>query len=194
MDHIPDKANNQDFFLWEQMKQGNKSALHKVYTGNYVAMLDYGLRLIGDRDLVKECIQQVFKDMIRRLDKMDPAHPIRFYLLSSLRQHIFDKTAKGKGLRAKSKQMNGNGFQYNPEFFAESVKKKETAKDSKGKDHFNGAGLNFREKEAMYLKFHQQLNEMEISRMIGLTDASARQLLVEALRKYRTRRNEAKAH
>lgn len=194
MDHIPDKANNQDFFLWEQMKQGDKSALHKVYTGNYVAMLDYGLRLIGDRGLVKECIQQVFKDMIRRLDKMNPAHPIRFYLLSSLRQHIFEKTAKGKSLKANSKQMNGNGFQYNPGFFAGSVKKEDAAKDSNGKDNSNGAGLNFREKEAMYLKFHHQLNDMEISRMIGLSNTSARELLVEALRKYRIRRNEAKAH
>ncbi|MBS3806184.1 MAG: sigma-70 family RNA polymerase sigma factor [Bacteroidales bacterium] len=189
MDYIPDKANNQDFFLWEQMKQGNKSALHKVYTGNYAAMLDYGLRLIGDRDLVKECIQQVFKDMIRRLDKMNQAHPIRFYLLSSLRQHLFDKTESGRTLKAKSKQMNGNGFHYNPEFFSGSGKKEDAVKGSNGKDNSNGAGLNFREKEAMYLKFHHQLNDKEISRMIGLTDASARELLFNALRKYRTRRS-----
>jgi len=189
MDHIIDKSNHQDYLLWEQLKQGNKSALHKIYTGNYAAMLDYGLRLIGDRDFVKDCIQQVFKDLISHLGKADRARHIRFYLLSSLRQHIFDKTESGRTLRAKSKQMNGNGFQYNLEFFSGSGKKRDTAKDSNGKDNSIGTGLNFREKEAMYLKFHHQLNDMEISRMIGLTDASARELLVNALRKYRTRRS-----
>ena len=189
MDHITDKSNHQDYLLWEQLKQGNKSALHKIYTGNYAAMLDYGLRLIGDRDFVKDCIQQVFKDLISHLGKADRARHIRFYLLSSLRKHLLDKTESGRTLRAKSKQMNGNGFQYNLEFFSGSGKKRDTAKDSNGKDNSIGTGLNFREKEAMYLKFHHQLNDMEISRMIGLTDASARELLVNALRKYRTRRS-----
>ena len=170
MDSIPDNIKNHDFFLWEQFRQGDKSALHKIYTGHYAAMLDYGLRLTDDRAFVIECIQQVFRNVISRLDRLNHINHIRFYLLLALRRHIFEHTTKGKMLKNKFQQVNGNGFHYNPN--EQSV-----------------ADLNFREKEAMYLKFHQQLNDMEISRMIGLTNGSARELLVKALRKYRTHRD-----
>lgn len=164
MEHVPDNIKNYDFFLWKQLKQGDKKALHKIYTGHYAGMMDYGLRLTDNRSYVRACIQQVFRDLISRLDQLNPVSHIRFYLLYALRQHIFEQTTNGKPSKINFQQVN------------------------------EAAGLNFREKEAMYLKFHQGLDDFEISRMIGLTNGAARELLFSALQKYRTRRDAPNPH
>ena len=178
MRNKPDNIRNYDFFLWEKLKKGDKTALQKIYREHFAGMLDYGMRLVADRDFVKDCIQQVFRDIINRLPSLGNTGNIRYYLLKSLRQNMLDDVKRGSELKRRLGNIEGNGFDYT-----------DVTTGFSGNDSSSIASLSFREKEAMYLKFSQGLNDLEISQMIGLSDASARELLYNALKKYRSYRD-----
>jgi len=183
----PGHRKNQDYYLWEQLKRGDKSALHKIYTGHYSGMLDYGLRLIPDRAFVTESIQQVFRDLISRMDTLNSTSRIRYYLLSALKRHILE--LDGNKPEKKFKQVNAHGFNFSPKNIHFTGKIYLGPNGDPGKGSYRG--FSSREKEAMYLRFHQGLNDFEVSRMIGFSGGSARDLLVRAIRKYRTQRDAA---
>ncbi|GEM_PF-5311050 len=182
MAHHADKLKNYDFFLWEQFKRGDKSALQKIYYAHYQGMLDYGLRFTDERDFVREKIQQVYRDLIVNMDELGKTGNIRFYLLWSLRQQILTpgkKQAK-KTNRARHARIEGFDFRY---YQTSILPEKSNGKGLPSDIRRTMARLTNQEREALYLKFHQRLDEIEIDRMLEVTGLSARQLIYQALEK-----------
>ncbi|MFO8234595.1 MAG: sigma-70 family RNA polymerase sigma factor [Bacteroidales bacterium] len=171
-----------DYFLWEHFKDGDKSALDEIYKFHYASLFDYGFRIIKDTDFIRECIQELFYELISNRKTLGATHNIRFYLLASIRRKIFSK------IRNRSHFQPDYDFSYrfdlelSPEDnFIKVEGKKKRREDLKKIVN----KLPCREKEVIYLKFYKDLNYEEITRVMGINYDSARKLLHRAIKNLR---------
>ncbi len=85
---MPDKT------IWQAFLSGDKTALTEVFMTNYDDLYRYGYKLIRDKNLVEDAIQDLFfrlwknRSAIRQVDNPKP------YLFKSLRNHIRDSISK----------------------------------------------------------------------------------------------------
>ena len=51
--------------LWESCLTGDKEAFKEIYCRFYSLLYNYGSKLVSDKDLVKDCIQDIFIKLIQ---------------------------------------------------------------------------------------------------------------------------------
>ncbi|MBC9795370.1 RNA polymerase sigma factor [Sinomicrobium weinanense] len=95
LDH---KSQDPESILWNRFIEGNTTAFHTLYSQYINDLLSYGIRLVGDVDLVKDIIQDLFIELWenrqsynKKVEKVGP------YLLTIMRRKIFKK-AKESGM------------------------------------------------------------------------------------------------
>lgn len=90
------KENAQEADWWYSLKAGDRSALSGIYNAYVESMFAYGMSIAANRDLVKDCVQDVFVDVWKYRANLAPTDNIKFYLLKSLRNKIFQVSAREK--------------------------------------------------------------------------------------------------
>ena len=70
--------------LWESFIKGETAAFEEVYRRYYSLLYSYGIRMVGDRELVADTIQNLF---VRNLHYTDN---VKAYLLCSFRNKLLD--------------------------------------------------------------------------------------------------------
>ena len=69
--------------LWESCLTGDKEAFKEIYCRFYSLLYNYGSKLVSDKDLVKDCIQDIFIKLIQNypyaLQKEKPTDDITLY-------------------------------------------------------------------------------------------------------------------
>jgi DNA-directed RNA polymerase specialized sigma24 family protein len=72
---------------WRGMIEGDTSAFLTIYQDQYQALFSYGYTIAADKELVKDCIQEVFLEIwkTRKTIKIDVAN-VRSYLFTWLRR------------------------------------------------------------------------------------------------------------
>jgi len=76
---------------WELFVSGNADALNNLYQSHVDHLFNYGCQLCGNRELVKDSIQDVFHELLRYQHKLKPVSSVKAYLLKSLRRNIIKK-------------------------------------------------------------------------------------------------------
>jgi len=169
--------------LWLNFRLGDDCAytsLMEIFTN---PMFRYGVRFVDDDDFVKDCIQDVFFELWNRRDRIRQAESVKAYLFKALRLRIFREKAKWK--TAESLEDN---YEFIIEFDAEAnIIQQELSEEiclrlRKILEH-----LPKRQKEILYLRFYEGMDQDKIAEIMGLNRQSVYNLLHESilrLRKY----------
>ncbi len=80
-----------DACIWLAFKRGSESAYTQIYQSLANSLFNYGCKLTKDRDLVKDCIQEVFINLWRSKEKVADPTSIKAYLFKALRYEIARK-------------------------------------------------------------------------------------------------------
>lgn len=59
--------------LWESCLKGDKEAFRELYCRFYALLRNYGIKLLPDKNLVEDCVQDIFINLIQNHTS---AHPI----------------------------------------------------------------------------------------------------------------------
>ncbi|MEM8966877.1 MAG: RNA polymerase sigma factor [Bacteroidota bacterium] len=166
--------------LWSDFRKGDKKALETIYQSLFPILYNYGYRLCQRDDLVKDCIQTIFIEIWQKRDRMPVIHSTKQYFLKIMRRKIF---------AAPNFYPTEVIYNFHPllptdpirEFYNpldESAFSKSLVKTMKKAVQ----SLSNRKKEAIILKFYENLSYSEISNVMDLQDAKyARQLIYRAL-------------
>lgn len=87
----PDKID--DLSLWNLLIKGDKKALEVLYQRYYSLLLNYGLKCNIDKELVKDCIQDLFVELYQNSHIKTTNITVRSYLLRALRNNLTYKLA-----------------------------------------------------------------------------------------------------
>ncbi len=170
-------------FLWSRFLKGDSHVLSLIYLQHSNALFDYGCRFTVDRDMVKDCIQEVFCTLIKNHKHLGETDNIRLYLLKSLKRRIIRELKKNSNQPG---LLSDEDFQFDLRM-AENLEdqKSELKEDQRQLIIDAMEHLTERQKEAIYLRFNRGLEYEEISFLLNLNYQSSRALIHRAVEKLR---------
>lgn len=74
--------------LWKDFLQGDKTAFEKIYRLYISDLLNYGYKVISERRLIEDSIQDLFFELWKTKENLSDTSSIKFYLFRALRYKI----------------------------------------------------------------------------------------------------------
>lgn len=171
-----------DLEIWKEFRQGDDRAFIHIYRSYSESMFNYGCQFTKQKDFVRDCIQDLFCELIDNNRKLGDVLSIKGYLFKCIKRKVL------AGLKKKSKQelidVNNAGFQIaiGPELveitqtfdvdFCHSLQKAVNK-------------LPLQQREVILLHFYEGLTYQEISEIIGIKVKSVRMQAYRAIQSLR---------
>lgn len=171
-----------DTDVWDKFKAGDESALSGIYHKHIDALYNYGIKFNPNGDFVKDCIQELFFELINHRANLGATNNIRFYLLKSLRRKI---SRNGKVLHLRFDNNVDDVSTNSVPSVENELIDEEVNFEMQGKIKVLLQKLSKRQKEAIYLKFYQELSYEEISEIMSISYQSSRTIIFKAIKTLR---------
>lgn len=172
-----------DASLWNDFLAGNKQAFERIFLANYDDLFRYGVRLTGDEEVVKDCIQNLFQRLWQRRKVLGKITEIRPYLFTALRHQITDELRAQQRRTALQSDYSGEvDVQYSPEDFliAQQLTSEQQSQLLAALQQ-----LSNRHREALHLKFFDGFSYDRIAEIMDLNQQSVRNLIHQAIKRMR---------
>lgn len=169
--------------LWEAFRAGDAQALATLFEAHYDALYNYGLKLTGDGELVKDCIQNLFQKLWRRREGLRAVQVAKAYLFKALRRHLGDET---KLLRQHRHLLPAYSDSFEVTYSHEEfliAQQQDAEQSARLLAALNQ--LSKRQREALYLKFFDGFSYERIAEVMSLNVQSVRNLVFNALKAVR---------
>jgi RNA polymerase sigma factor (sigma-70 family) len=167
--------------IWTRLQMGHKDALLNLYNQYYSPMMNYGLKLTGDKALTNDCITQILLRLWDIRKKLPSVENPRSYMLTCLRHELI---AELKSVRLRGGK--GIGFQRTREqaepSYEEYLIQLQTNAALKEKLASAFKKLSKREIELLQLKYFDDLDYDEISLRCRITKRTAYNIIHAALK------------
>ena len=168
---------------WLCMVGGDQNAFLTIYQNHYQALFCYGISITADKELSKDCIQELFLEIWKtRLMLNKKVDNIRSYLFTWLRRKIsyaLSVLAKAKSMVAgQDATLNQSCYEELLVIFQQSEEKKEHLRDALKK-------LTKKQLEIIRLKFFDKLSYPEIAAKTTLAPRTVYNLIYQAIRHLR---------
>lgn len=165
------KASPIETSLWRDFRSGSRKALNEIYDQHSFHLYAYAKGITADKALISDCIQDLFVQLwIKRETLTDDVFSVKLYLMRSLRRMILRKTIQGNRIKVTDvPESYDTVVEFNIE--TRTVEREEEKERS---NSLNAAisDLSSRQKEAIALKFYQNLSYEEIASIMN-TDVKA---------------------
>lgn len=164
---------------WLSLKNGNPIALEAVYKLYSNALYNYGSKFSADKDLIKECIQELFVNIWTRRDFISNPADVKNYLFKSFRLSIFKKAA----LISKNEEyLETENYPFSVSLNIEDdIIGREKNDALKIRLEHTISTLTNRQKEAIFLKFYENLSYEEIAEVMGISVKATYKLMARSL-------------
>jgi len=168
--------------LWQKFIRGDDDALSTLYNCYVHELYSYGLKIHGDDYLVKDCIQEVFINLIDKRKTLIPTDSTHIYLFKSLRNKLLEE------LRSKNRRteiINSKSFdEVHFDLTIEQSKVYAEEKERRSVIMAKALGtLSDYQMEAIFLKYSQGFEYEKIAEILEIDIASARTLIYRSLKK-----------
>jgi RNA polymerase sigma-70 factor, ECF subfamily len=94
-----------DPIIFQQIKKGDEAAFSRLFDGYYAALCFFAAKYLGDMDLSRSLVQQVFVDLWVKREKTDIAISVKSYLYRSVKNRCIDHLRKERNTSEISKSV-----------------------------------------------------------------------------------------
>ncbi len=175
----------QDQALWQSYREGDKQALGQLAERYYRVLKHYGLKFMVDGSVVEDCIQELFLQLWQNRVSINATDSIKHYLLKALRHHVLQY------LRAQQRvtlQELDWDISIADDIDTETLMiQRESLAILTNTIQAQLATLPAREREALYLRYYENLSIPEIAEVMNVNRQSVSNFLQKALSKLRSR-------
>ncbi len=173
-----------DETLWQRLKSGDELAFSALFERYYRSLINYGNSLSAYPEQVQDCVQDVFVNVWLYRNNLSDNVVAKAYLLSSVRKRIARRHERDTIFRQTSPL---EAVQFSLDFSIEDqlIADEETSAQVSQLNRLINA-LPPRQKEALYLRYHQGLTIEQIGEMLDINHQSVSNLLhrcIQHLRK-----------
>lgn len=173
-----------DVELWKAFLLGDKEAFSALYYLYSDVLFAYGCRMVGDREVVKDAIQDLFVKLYYNRKNLSETEHVKFYLLKALRNALLLKLEKRPSLSIDADEnllfqvehLMSENEDESDELFSETQREELTRAMST---------LTARQREAVYLRYISNVPLDEIAQILGMNYQSTRNLIHRSLLKLR---------
>ena len=167
--------------LWNNFRKGDKDAINDLYRKYSHKLYSYGIKISSEDELVKDCIQEVFIQLIEKSKSINITSGFQVYLFKSFRNKLFEELRKDKRnkhiltfLPIETEQCEKSHEQMIVDSEEQIViRRKLTSIINELSGH---------QQEIIYLKYTEGFSYEEISKMLSINIASARKLIYRTIK------------
>lgn len=170
--------NERDIELWKQFKNGDENAFVTLFKNYYTGLYHYGCKITGNKEMVEDCIQELFLEIWRTNGKAKIISLKAYFFtafkfkLIRLLKHQHKQNLLSSGTAEKEFELSHENFLIDKELnFAKSHKILDALQE-----------LSPRQKEVIYLKFYQNLRYEEVSEIMQINYQATRNLLYQSVK------------
>ncbi|MBX3252749.1 MAG: sigma-70 family RNA polymerase sigma factor [Chitinophagaceae bacterium] len=169
-----------DEVIWIDFKNGDRSAFALLYLRYYKILIRTGAGICDDKDLILDCIQDLFVELWKNKSRLGQPQSVKAYLTRSLQRKILRQL----------KRMRSGLYHYQVETVPDTqtvqcIELKMIAEQlgKEQKSHVRKAItlLTRRQKEAVYLRFYANLSYAEIAGKMLISTDSIYNLISKAM-------------
>jgi len=161
--------------VWRRFRSGDRYAFSEIYEAFADVLFAYGSKITHDRELLKDCIQDLFYNLYRYNIHLKNPESLEFYLFRSLKNDIIRKIRN----KYQEASLTDEGlFQFDLRFQAE-----QDIHDAESNELRLNAlrkilqTIDPPKRELLFLKFSTGLNYSEIGEIVGMnSDAVKKQV------------------
>lgn len=171
------KANER---LWIEFQNGDETALSDIYKAYADDLYSYGLKLTGDEALIKDCIQEVFIQLIDRRKALIVTSCVEIYLFKSFRNKLVEELRSSNRRQDILKLLfKESTVEDHPEQSLIDYEERQSIQKDilSAMDH-----LTDRQKEVIFLKYNKDFSCQEIAELLGIDKASVSTLLYRSIK------------
>jgi len=168
--------------IWTLFCSGHEDAFIYVYNKYFSLLFGFGCQFTHDRELVKDCIQEMFIYMRQKLKKSSKVDSIKFYLFVSLRNRILKTLKKNNFLSfVRGVQLPENAFGFESAHEIQLINRQlSEEKSAKLLRALNK--LTIKQREAVTYFFYDGLSYSQVAVLMNLkATKSARKLIYRSL-------------
>ena len=170
-----------DAIIWIEFRDGSEEAFDFIYGKYFTVLYGYGMQFYQNKALIKDCIQDLFIELWTKKNTLPEVHAVKYYLFQCLRRKVIKTITKKDFLGDTPPSV---------EFHLQSVISTEAAiineevvQDNAKRIQCALDRLTPRQREAVFLKFYENLSYNEIALIMHLSDAKyARKLIYRSLK------------
>jgi len=167
---------------WHQFIEGSHDALNDLYKQHYLGLINYGIKLTGDRQYANDCIIEMLLGLWEKRSRLPKVDNVRSYLMSCLRTIIFQKFRSEK-LR-ETKETFAHSLIVQEELpYEEYITSLQTDTIIKARLQQSLNKLTDRQKELLQYRFFENMDYDEIALKCGISKRTAYNIVYDALQK-----------
>jgi len=165
--------------LWGLIQSADQEAFAYVFTANSEDIFKYGQKFTSDFELIEDVVQDVFVHLWEIKTSLAIHSSIRFYLFSAFRRELVRRLKVNQKYEVLEDYHSSIAWQ---DSFQEILIENQITQESSRKISSALDNLSTRQKEAIYLKYLQDLSYDEISELMGIKVPSLYNLVLKGLR------------
>jgi RNA polymerase sigma factor (sigma-70 family) len=167
--------------VWDQFRSGDQAAFSTLYQHFVQPLYAYSLGVTNDKELIKDCLHDLFVELWRNHATIGPTTSVKFYLMASIKRKLV------RHMETSLKHMNHH-INYTKDFMEDEVSQEslliryeeEIVANKQLKDCLNL--LSKRQREAISLRFFHNMDTDQISNSMRINPQSVYNLIFGGLR------------
>lgn len=169
-----------DSSLWNDFLSGDDKAYARIYKEYVSDMFSYGMFFTTNRELVKDCIQDVFVNLYTNRSRLGQTDNIRLYLYIALKNRLYNAFHKNQQLYQNDTMEPVFSVEYTIE--DRIIEDEEQAEEKKTMLHLLEL-LTVRQREVIHYRYVEELSITEISKIMQMNYQSVQNLLQRSIKK-----------
>lgn len=168
---------------WEKFVNGDEAAFEQLFKTYYQPMYGYGIKIGGQPDLVRDSIQELFRNIWERRSELNHIESPNVYLFVSFRRKILKSISNNRKSGNLDEVDDSEVICFGKE---ELIIKNEVKVQRKEKLQKALNKLSRRQKEVIYLHYYNGMSYGEIEQILSINRQSVRNHIYRAMETLRS--------
>lgn len=174
------RQDRDDHAVWDEFRKGSELAFTAIYKRYATDLYHYGERLTGNKQLIEDSLHDLFVELWRQRNHYEPVKHLKFYLLKSFRHRLLKNIRRNRRFAGLPVDENPHNIDV---CFSVDIEWPD-ALDTEERRRLilkTINGLSGREKQAVFLRFYDELTYEEIASLMEISTRSTYKLMYRAL-------------
>jgi RNA polymerase sigma factor (sigma-70 family) len=169
---------------WNAFRKGNRNAFSLIYEKYFNGLYNYGGKFSRESAFIEDCIQDLFVKLWQNRENISETPSVKNYLYKSLRNTIYSRQNKVENVDIDDDLINELDF--NLEISQETYMiENEHSQQMKFKLDKALDNLTNRQREAVFLRFFEELTYEEVANLMRITVKALYKIIARALENLR---------
>jgi len=167
-----------DNLVWKMFREGDNQAMNVILLRYFRPLLHYGSKFSADRSLVEDTIQDLFLSFLEKRPDLGSPACLKNYLFKCLRNNLI------RQVKEKARLMpieEGEAIFIEPENIQDIIVGTENSQEISQRLSRYFLSLTKRQKEVLFLRYYENLNNDEIAEIMEINKQSVSNLLAQCL-------------